>query len=60
MPPELLARIDHALAEAMAEPKAEVRGDALIGLVGIRRGLFPQAAAYQPEAPDRLPGSVAA
>jgi hypothetical protein len=60
MPPELLARIDHALAEAMTESKADVRGDALIGLVGIRRGLFPQAGAYRPEAPARLPGSVAA
>jgi uncharacterized membrane protein YccC len=60
MPPELLARIDHALAEAMTEAKAEVRGDALIGLVGIRRGLFPQANAYVPEVPAPLPGSVAA
>jgi uncharacterized membrane protein YccC len=60
MPPELLARIDHALAEAMTESKADVRGDALIGLVGIRRGLFPKADAYLPEAPARLRGSVAA
>jgi uncharacterized membrane protein YccC len=60
MPTELLARIDHALAEAMTEPEAAVRADALIGLVGVRRGLFPRARAYQPEAPARLPGSVAA
>ena len=60
MPTELLTRIDHALALSINEPKAGVRGDALIGLVGIRRGLFPQARDYQPEAPDRLPGSVAA
>jgi len=59
MPPALLARIDHALAAAMTETGDDVRGDALIGLVGIRRGLFPQAPAYLPE---RLPtaGSVAA
>ncbi len=60
MPPELLARIDHALSETMIEADAGVRGDALIGLVGIRRGLFPQAGAYVPELPARLPGSVAA
>ncbi|MDB5568662.1 MAG: hypothetical protein JWP84_5228 [Tardiphaga sp.] len=60
MPAELLADIDHALAEAMTETGDEVRGDALIGLVGIRRGLFPEAPAYQPEASERLPGNVAA
>jgi uncharacterized membrane protein YccC len=52
MPPELLPRIDLALAEATTESGNEVREDALIGLVGIRRGLFPDAPAYQPEAPD--------
>jgi len=60
MPAELLARIDHALSEAMTEGNDDVRGDALIGLVGIRRGLFPEAAAYQPEMPARHAGSVAA
>jgi uncharacterized membrane protein YccC len=60
MPGELLARIDHALAEAMTETGDEVRGNALIGLVGIRRGLFPEAPAYRPERPECLPGSVAA
>ncbi|SDS83308.1 FUSC family protein [Bradyrhizobium canariense] len=52
MPPELLPSIDLALAEAMIESGDNVREDALIGLVGIRRGLFPDAPAYQPEAPD--------
>jgi uncharacterized membrane protein YccC len=60
MPPKLLADIDHALAQAMTESGDEVRGDALIGLVGIRRGLFPAAPAYQPEAPALQQGSVAA
>jgi uncharacterized membrane protein YccC len=60
MPPKLLADIDRALAEAMTESDDAVRGDALIGLVGIRRGLFPEAAAYQPHAVQREPGSVAA
>jgi len=60
MPPELLARIDRALAEVMTEARDDVRGDALIGLVGIRRGLFPGASPYQPDTPDRAPRSVAA
>jgi uncharacterized membrane protein YccC len=51
MPPELLRRIDLALTEAMTEPSGGVREDALIGLVGIRRGLFPNARAYRPETP---------
>ncbi|MDB5656645.1 MAG: hypothetical protein JWQ94_4258, partial [Tardiphaga sp.] len=59
MPPALLARIDHALSEAMTETGDEVRGDALIGLVGIRRGLFPEATAYRPELLPNA-GSVAA
>lgn len=60
MPPQLLQRIDRALAEAMRETAGDVRGDALIGLVGIRRGLFPDAPAYQPEPQARNAGSVAA
>jgi uncharacterized membrane protein YccC len=52
MPPELLARIDVALTEAMTQSDDDVRGDALIGLVGIRRGLFPDALTYQPEYTD--------
>jgi uncharacterized membrane protein YccC len=59
MPEALLARIDHALAEAITETDDDVRGDALIGLVGIRRGLFPEAAAYRPEHLSSA-GSVAA
>jgi uncharacterized membrane protein YccC len=60
MPPKLLADIDHALAQAMTETGDEVRGDALIGLVGIRRGLFPAAPAYQPEAQNHSARSAAA
>lgn len=52
MPPELLMRIDLALTEAINGSSADVKEDALIGLVGIRRGLFPDAPAYQPAAPD--------
>jgi uncharacterized membrane protein YccC len=52
MPPELLTHIDLALNEAMSEAGDDVREDALIGLVGIRHGLFPDALAYQPETLD--------
>jgi len=52
MPPELLARIDVALTEAITQSDDDVRGDALIGLVGIRRGLFPDALTHQPEYTD--------
>lgn len=47
MPAELLAHIDAALAAAVVDPNPQAREDALIGLVGIRRGLFPQAPAYR-------------
>jgi uncharacterized membrane protein YccC len=56
MPLELLPRIDAALAQAVRDPNDGAREDALIGLVGIRRGLFPDAAAYAP----RSRGSFAA
>ena len=46
MPAELLKRIDVALARTVEEPAGKPREDALIGLTGIRRGLFPNAAAY--------------
>jgi uncharacterized membrane protein YccC len=58
MPETLLLKLDRALAEAMGE-RGAARGDALLGLVGIRRGLFPEAPAYQPEILHHV-GSVAA
>lgn len=58
MPRALLDRVDHAMAAAIDEDSAG-RTDALIGLVGIRRGLFPDAPVYRPEAAEHI-GSVAA
>jgi uncharacterized membrane protein YccC len=52
MPPELLTHVDLTLTKAMTEVDDDTREDALIGLEGIRRGLFPGALAYQPETPD--------
>lgn len=49
MPRDLLERIDLALARAVEEPAGKPREDALIGITGIRRGLFPHAAAYGDE-----------
>ncbi|WP_298378142.1 FUSC family protein [uncultured Bradyrhizobium sp.] len=51
MPAELLSCIDAALAAVVKDPNERARDDALLGLVGIRRGLFPDAPAYrsQPE-----------
>ncbi|MGY8661131.1 FUSC family protein [Bradyrhizobium sp. UFLA05-109] len=49
MPTELLTRIDAALAAAVEDPNPQAREDALLGLVGIRRGLFPLAPAYRPQ-----------
>jgi uncharacterized membrane protein YccC len=47
LPVELLSRIDATVAEVVKDPNDRARDDALLGLVGIRRGLFPQAPAYQ-------------
>lgn len=58
MPQALLQRVDQAIAAAIDETGGG-RTDALIGLVGIRRGLFPDAADYRPEIAPSL-GSVAA
>lgn len=50
MPAGLLTSVDRALAQAVKDPNDSAREDALIGLVGIRRGLFPDAPAYRPHA----------
>lgn len=49
--PRLLDKIDAALAAALQGAEGQTRRDALIGLVGIRRGLFPDAQPYLPAAP---------
>ncbi|MCP1829860.1 putative membrane protein YccC [Bradyrhizobium sp. USDA 4532] len=47
MPAELLSCIDAALTAVVKDPNERARDDALLGLVGIRRGLFPDAPAYR-------------
>jgi len=50
MPAGLLTSVDRALAQTVKDPNDSAREDALLGLVGIRRGLFPDAPAYRPRA----------
>lgn len=54
MPSELLTSVDRALAQAVQDPNGGAREDALMGLVGIRRGLFPDAPAYRPRAGESV------
>jgi uncharacterized membrane protein YccC len=50
LPETLLTDIDSALAAAVDDPDTLAKEDALIGLVGIRRGLFPESSPYQSQA----------
>lgn len=52
VPAELLGAIDTALANTLNEPSASPKEDALIGLVGIRTGLFPDGPPYSMHAPE--------
>ena len=54
MPADFLTSVDRALAQAVKDPNDSAREDALIGLVGIRRGLFPDAPAYRPRAGESV------
>jgi uncharacterized membrane protein YccC len=58
-PRTLLAAIDTALEQVMAKADAG-RRDALIGLVGLRRGLFPAEAGFGPAQPPPAPPAMAA
>jgi uncharacterized membrane protein YccC len=48
LPDELVRRLDNTIAVTLREAANADRNEALIGLAGIRAGLFPQAAPYQP------------
>lgn len=49
LPDELVGRLDATIASTLREPAGEDRNEALLGLAGIRAGLFPDAAPYQPQ-----------
>jgi hypothetical protein len=46
-PPALLTGIDEALSALHAAPAGETRRHGFLALAGLRRNLFPEAAAYQ-------------
>jgi uncharacterized membrane protein YccC len=48
LPDELVGRLDNTIASTLREAASEDRNEALISLAGIRAGLFPEAAPYQP------------
>jgi uncharacterized membrane protein YccC len=48
LPDELVGRLDDSIASTLREGASDDRNEALIGLAGIRAGLFPDAAPYQP------------
>jgi uncharacterized membrane protein YccC len=58
LPDELVGRLDATIASTLREPASEDRNEALIGLAGIRAGLFPEATPYQPHEPEQ--GRIAA
>ena len=49
LPDELAGRLDGAIASTLREPTSDRRNEAVIALAGIRSGLFPEAAPYQPD-----------
>jgi uncharacterized membrane protein YccC len=48
LPDDLVGRLDATIASTVREGASEDRNEALIGLAGIRSGLFPEAGPYQP------------
>lgn len=65
MPDAFLPRLDQALSRVNAAPAGTARERAIVALVGLRRGLFPQASDYVPAlaaaapaaTPQREPGA---
>jgi len=52
-PVELLAQLDDTIAFTLQEPAGEARNEALVGLTGIRFGLFREGPAYQRHEPEQ-------
>ena len=52
LPYDLVTSLDMTLASTLQEPAGDTRNAALIGLIGLRCGLFPEAPAYQPHKSD--------
>lgn len=48
IPDDLIGQLDRAIASTLRDTPGEARDEALAGLAGVRSGLFPASAAYQP------------
>jgi uncharacterized membrane protein YccC len=48
LPDALIGQLDDTIASTLQEPSGEARDQVLMGLAGVRSGLFPESAAYQP------------
>jgi uncharacterized membrane protein YccC len=53
LPDELAGHLDRTIASTLQDPTRAGRNEALIGLAGIRSGLFPRATPYQPHEPEQ-------
>ncbi|MEH2560589.1 FUSC family protein [Bradyrhizobium sp. AZCC 2289] len=49
LPHGLVGQLDSTIAFTLQEPPSEARDQVLMGLAGVRSGLFPQSTAYQPQ-----------
>jgi uncharacterized membrane protein YccC len=58
LPDGLVEQLDSTIASTLQEPSSEARDHVLIGLTGVRSGLFPESPAYQ--AQQIQPGTIAA
>jgi uncharacterized membrane protein YccC len=48
LPDELVGQLDSTIAFTLQESAGEARDQALMGLAGVRSGLFPESPAYEP------------
>ncbi|MBP0111751.1 MULTISPECIES: FUSC family protein [Bradyrhizobium] len=49
LPDDLVGQLDGTIALTLQESRSEARDDVLVGLTGVRSGLFPESPAYQPQ-----------
>jgi hypothetical protein len=49
----LVGQLDDTIAFTLQEPSGEARDQVLIGLAGVRSGLFPESPTYQPREIER-------
>jgi uncharacterized membrane protein YccC len=54
LPEDLAGRLDATIAATLRDPPGDGRNEVLIGLAGIRAGLFPEAAPYQPHQHEQV------